>query len=115
MLALQFRGKVNLHKREVHRKDAPLFMKGGNTLKKVEKKTFVYCGPNIPNVAKQFDTYTGGLPERLKQLSDEIPAIGALIVPLEEMAAARMELQKKGSALDNIFMKAKEIIEKGSW
>lgn len=84
-------------------------------MKKTEKKTFVYCGPNIPNVAKQFDTYTGGLPEWLAQLADEIPAVAALVVPLEELAETRMELQKKGSAMDNIFMKAKEMIEKGVW
>lgn len=84
-------------------------------MKKTEKKPYVYCGPHIPNVAKQFDTYTGGLPERLKQLADEIPAIKALIVPLEDLAAARGELQQKGSALQNIFAKAEETIQKGVW
>ena len=84
-------------------------------MKKTEKKPYVYCGPNIPNVAKQFDTYTGGLPERLKQLANAIPAIEALIVPLEDLAAARMELRQKGSALQNIFAKAEETIKRGMW
>lgn len=84
-------------------------------MKKAEKKTQVYCGPAIPGIVKQFDVFTDGLPVRLTQLADEIPAVGALIVPVKDLAEMRIELQKQGSAKHNIFMKAKAEIEKGVW
>lgn len=84
-------------------------------MKKAEKKTQVYCGPDIHRVVKQYSVFTDGLPDRLVQLADEIPSIRALIVPVKEVAETRMELQMQGSAKHNIFMKAKKEIEKGVW
>ena len=84
-------------------------------MKQAEKKTQVYCGPAIPGIVKQFDTFTDGLPVRLTQLADEIPVVGALIVPVKDVAEMRIELQKQGSAKHNIFMKAKAEIEEGVW
>ncbi|MGM9917599.1 hypothetical protein [Anaerotignum sp.] len=84
-------------------------------MKKTEKKAQAYCGPDIPRVAKQFDVYKDGLPERLEQMADEFPSICALIVPVKDLADTRKEIQKPGSAMHNIFMKAKEEIEKGVW
>lgn len=84
-------------------------------MKKAEKKTHVYCGPDIPGIVKQFDVFTDGLPDRLTQLADEIPTVGVLIVPVKDVAETRMELQTQGSAKYNIFMKAKKEIEKGVW
>lgn len=84
-------------------------------MKKAEKKTQVYCGPDIPGIVKQFDVFTDGLPERLTQLADEIPSIRTLIVPVKDVAETRTELQTQGSAKHNIFMKAKKEIEKGVW
>ena len=40
----------------------------------------VYCGPDIPFTAKQFDSYTNGLPERLTLIMEEIPAVGSLVL-----------------------------------
>ncbi|MBQ9090937.1 MAG: hypothetical protein IJY52_01540 [Anaerotignum sp.] len=84
-------------------------------MKKAEKKTLVYCGPDIPRVVKQYSVFTDGLPDRLTQIADEIPSIRALIVPVKDVAATRIELQTQGSAKHNIFMKAKKEIEKGVW
>lgn len=75
----------------------------------------VYCGPDIPFTAKQFDSYTNGLPERLTLIMEEIPAVGSLIVPVERMAQTRAELMRSGSALQNIFAKAAEEIRRKEW
>ncbi len=80
---------------------------------KAEKKTRVYCGPEIPRVAKQYTVYSDGLPEPLEQIAGKIPAIRVLIVPVKDLAETRKELQRQGSAMHNIFMKAKEELEKG--
>lgn len=81
---------------------------------KVEEKTRVYCGPEIPGVAKQYTVYSDGLPESLEQMAKKIPAIRALIVPVKDLAETRKELQRQGSAMHNIFIKAKEEMEKGA-
>lgn len=84
-------------------------------MKKTDRKpsaAMVYCGPDIPFVAKQFDSYSNGLPERLIQAMEEIPAIASLVVPVERLAWARAELMKQGSALQNIFTKTEEEIKR---
>ncbi len=78
-----------------------------------EQEAKVYCGPDIPGVARQFSVYTGGLPGSLQQIADKIPAVRVLIVPVERLAETRNALQKQESAEHNIFLKAKEELGKG--
>lgn len=80
-------------------------------MKNAEKKMQIYCGPDISGIARQYDVFVDGLPERLVQLAQEHPAVGALIVPVKDAAEMRLALQKPGSAKHNIFMKAKKEIE----
>lgn len=54
--------------------------------------TAVYCGPTIPGVAKQFTFYRDGLPAALEDAKKETPALGGLIVPLEELPEAMRQL-----------------------
>lgn len=85
-------------------------------MKKTDKKpqaAMVYCGPDIPFVAKQFDSYSNGLPEGLARLAEASPAIAALVVPVERLAETRAELMKPGSALQNIFVRAEDEIKRG--
>jgi len=75
---------------------------------KTESGTVVYIGPNIPGVAKQGTVYNNGLPGALMEKAKEIPAINALIVPVEGLARANAELARGGSALSIIYNKVNQ-------
>lgn len=84
-------------------------------MKKAGQKTTVfYCGPSIPFVAKEGTAYQDGVvPNRLTELGKQCPAIGALLVKMEDYAETRKMLQKKGSVESILYEKAKEYIQKG--
>lgn len=76
----------------------------------VEKPTaVVYCGPKIPGIAAQYQVFTGGLPEQLNAAIKQKPVLGALIVPVAEMAEARKEINSGTGRLAALFEKAKEV------
>lgn len=60
----------------------------------------IYCGPTLPRQygLMQYSIFSSGLPANVQQLVDECPAIGALIVPVADLAQTRLELAAKGSA-----------------
>lgn len=64
--------------------------------KRTPKKaaTTVYCGPTIPGVAKQFTFYQDGIPAALEAARKQTPAIGGLLVPLEELPEAMRQLRE---------------------
>lgn len=68
----------------------------------------IYIGPTIPGVAKENTVYNNGLPETLSKKAEEVPAIKALIIPVEKLAAASVELAKPGSALSIVYNKIKQ-------
>lgn len=70
-----------------------------------EKKTLVYIGPAIKGVVSSGTVYNNGVPEALIQEMVEQPVIKSLLVPVEELADARRELTKPGSALKIIYDK----------
>lgn len=75
-----------------------------------EKPTaVVYCGPKIPGIAAQYQVFTGGLPEQLNAAIKQKPVLGALIVPLAEMAEARKAINSGTGRLAALFEKAKEV------
>lgn len=56
--------------------------------------TMVYCGPTIPGVAKQFTFYRDGVPAAMEAARKQTPAIGGLLVPLEELPEAMRQLRE---------------------
>ena len=56
--------------------------------------TVVYVGPTIPGVAKQYTAYKGGLPRTLEAAMEKTPAMGGLVVPLEELPDAMDKLRR---------------------
>ena len=42
----------------------------------------VYCGPSIRGVIRQYTSFTGELPDRMKKLIEQHPMVKSLIVPL---------------------------------
>jgi hypothetical protein len=59
-----------------------------------EEGTVVYCGPTIPGVAKHFTFYRDGLPAALEEAKEKTPALGGLLVPLEELPEAMRQLRE---------------------
>lgn len=65
----------------------------------------MYIGPDIPG-AKQNTVFHNGLPDVLKEKVKEHPVFRSMIIPVEKLAQARMELETEGSALYVLYRKA---------
>ncbi len=76
-----------------------------------KQEIVMYIGPDIPG-AKQNTVFNNGLPDALKEKIKEHPVFRSLIVPVGKLAQARVELEKKGSALSVLYQKAQEISRK---
>lgn len=44
-----------------------------------------YVGPSVPGLLQHGITYKGALPDWLVQIKSECPAIGALLIPVDEL------------------------------
>lgn len=74
-------------------------------LKKTE--TVVYIGPDIPG-AKQYTVFNNGLPDALKEKIKRHPVFHSLVIPVEKLPQASVELAKEGSAMNIFYKKAQE-------
>ena len=72
----------------------------------------VYCGPNIPHVARSFTTYAE-MPAALSEQSAKCPAISALIVPLSNMAETRRALKTPGTREAILYGHIQKFIQGG--
>ncbi|WP_312071822.1 hypothetical protein [Anaerotignum propionicum] len=89
-------------------------LKKEDVMKKAgQKTTIIYCGPSIPFVAKEGTAFQDGVPFRLTELGKQCPAIGVLLVKIDDYAETRKMLRKKSSAESILYEKAKEYIQKG--
>lgn len=70
--------------------------------------TAVYCGPTLPGVAKQFTVYRDGLPAALEAAKRETPALGGLIVPLEELPEAMRQLRTGRGPMFTLYKAVQE-------
>ena len=66
-------------------------------------ETLVYCGPTVRNVAKQFAVYNGDLPAALADFLSEHPAAKPLVVPVQQFAAMRRDVQATGTPQHTIY------------
>lgn len=63
----------------------------------------VYCGPSIPGVANQFTTYTNGIPDSLAEAIKKTPAMGGLVVPLDQLPEAMAKLRGGYGHISRLF------------
>lgn len=77
-----------------------------------EKKTVVYIGPTIPGVVAANTTFNNGLTETVKNATAETPAINTLIVPIDKLVQARVQLRQKNSVYDVCYNKVQQYIDK---
>lgn len=57
----------------------------------------MYLGPTIRGVARHGESFTGGLPARLKKLADAKPIVANLIVPLSEIVRVKQAVDTEGT------------------
>lgn len=69
--------------------------------------SFVYCGPSVRGVARQYTVFSGGLPDMVKDFAAKHPIAKALIVPVDKFAEMRRKLETKGTAEALIYKKLK--------
>ncbi len=72
--------------------------------------TVVYCGPTVHGIARQYTSYSGGIPEALKEFIDLHPTIRGLIVPVERFAKTRRAIETNGTAESVLYQKIKSEI-----
>ncbi len=63
-----------------------------------KKESYVYCGPSVRGVARQYTVYSGETPELLEAFVKEHPTAKALIVPVSRFAETRRKLETAGTA-----------------
>ena len=67
----------------------------------------VYCGPTVRGVAKQYTVFSGGIPEALEDFSERHPEVKALLVPVEQFAETRRQMETAGTAEAILYHKIK--------
>lgn len=73
---------------------------------KTQKKaagTVVYCGPTIPGVAKQYTFYNNGIPAPLEEAIQKNPAMGGLVIPLDQLPDAMKKLSGRHGHIYRLY------------
>lgn len=60
-------------------------------------KQSMYIGPTIPGIVKNSTIFIGELPDRLNKLTEELPCIKNLIVPIDKLTKAKQAIFEQGS------------------
>lgn len=55
--------------------------------------TVVYVGPTVPGVANQNTFYSNGIPTPLTEAITKNPAMGGLVIPLDQLPDAMKKLR----------------------
>ena len=92
---------------ETEKEAALMEMKAEAEREPAETGSFVYCGPSIRGVARQFTVFNGGRSETLKGLTPTHPPLRPLICSVDRFAEMRRKLETKGTAEALIFAKLK--------
>lgn len=67
-----------------------------------------YCGPTIPGVAVQYTVYINGTPAALTEAIKEKPALGGLVVPLDQLPEVRRQFHAGAGRYYTLYRKAQE-------
>ncbi len=65
----------------------------------------VYCGPTVPNVARQYTVYSHGIPKELEAFIEEHPAARGMLVSVERFPEMRKRLATPGTAQAVLYQK----------
>ncbi len=65
----------------------------------------VYCGPTVPNVARQYTVYSHGIPKELEAFIQEHPAARGMLVSVERFPEMRKRLDTPGTVQAVLYQK----------
>ncbi len=74
--------------------------------RKTGQEATAYIGPSFYGIVEKNTVFRSGLPPRLKKLSEELPFMQGLLVPVSGLARARRELQMLGSEKQMLYRRA---------
>ena len=80
--------------------------------KKVEKSVVIYIGPTIDEVVASNTIFNNGISKELENTIKEIPAVGKLIIPINQLSAARIQINTKNSALAVCYENVQKCVNK---
>lgn len=72
----------------------------------------MYIGPSIKGVVAYGTIFNNGITEELRAEIEKIPAVGGLIVPTTQLAAASADVEREGSAYNVLYHKVEEKLKK---
>ena len=75
-----------------------------------EKQTVVYIGPDIKNVVKKNTIFNNGITKGLQKKIEETPLLGGLLIPVDQLSDANIQLSKKGSVLNTLYERVSKLI-----
>ncbi len=64
-------------------------------MSKTKHSPLVYCGPHLKGVARQYTTYTNGLPEKLQEAAAADKAVAERILPQAKLPEAMKQIRLK--------------------
>lgn len=62
---------------------------------KKENDIRIYCGPSVRGVAKQYTSFKGELPTKMKDFVKAHPMAESLIIPCGDLARVRSNLEQR--------------------
>lgn len=66
-----------------------------------KKEILIYCGPTIKGIVRQNDHFINGIPNKLKEYSNQHKSVERLIVPLKDIIDVKKNLTIPGT-VENI-------------
>ena len=63
----------------------------------MENRNYVYCGPSVKGLVRQYTVFANGLPGPLKEYCKTHPEAKALLAPVGEFAEMRKRLETPGT------------------
>lgn len=79
-----------------------------------ENAVVVYCAPTIPGVVRQYTVFNNGLPAPVQAAIKNNPILGALVLPLDQMAAAMQQIRDKNGEIYNLYKIAQKKLNGGN-
>jgi hypothetical protein len=77
----------------------------------VQEEAVVYCGPTIKGLAPQYTVFVGGVPAKLAEKMEAIPALKALTVPREKFAEMRVKVEQDGTRENTLYQRADALLK----
>lgn len=65
----------------------------------------MYIGPTIPGVVKNGTVFIDELPKQLAEMSEKLPSINNLVIPIDGITGAIKALHEQGSVEDVSYSK----------